>query len=1504
MALLYIKDGTEIKFPKIFGAGLEMPSLLYTPKNVNEKLQQFFNHHMFVLEQEEYAREGIQWTFIDFGLDLQACIELIEKPMGIISMLDEECIVPKATDLTLAQKLVEQHLGKHPNFEKPKPPKGKQAEAHFAMRHYAGTVRYNVSNWLEKNKDPLNDTLVSNMKNAKDNLLIVELWQNYQTQEEAAVAAKSGGGGKKKGKSGSFMTVSMLYRESLNKLMNMLHKTHPHFIRCIIPNEKKQAGMIDAALVLNQLTCNGVLEGIRICRKGFPNRTLHNDFKVRYGILAADEARSSTDPKVASGNILNKLVDNKELEVEMFRELRDKKMNELITGLQCAIRGYLTKRDAARRKRQWNSYDIIQRNVKSWCVLRTWQWYLLYGKVKPLCKGDKHEEELEKMASELKVMEETLAKQEQTRKAVEAEHAKVAEERKKLQEDLERTRKGGSAIESEVMNLNTAKAQLERQLEDAKDRLEEQRQRAEETQRNLKRAEKEKDSLNEQIGSLEDNLKRVEEDKKKMDDRIKENHEAIAQQDEAIAAANKERKRAEEENRRMGEELQAEQEKHTQAARAKAKLERSIEEIEDTLDRERRQRLDMEKNKKKLESEVHLVEEHIAEMQKQKGDTEMRQQRVEGEIMELNGKLEEQNGIVGKLQRHLKDRQTRLVELEEELEQERNSRTKSDKNRGNTQTQLDDLNDSIDEEAGKLAAQAELAKKKELDLMRLRQELEELNQRCETQMSSIRKKTADEAGELSERLEQLQTQRSKAEKDKDGLRRQLDDVQGQQQEEQRQRNEHERLAKNYEAQVFELQARFDEQNRLIQELQATKSRLQTEASDQERQSEELESQLNQMGKRKAQALAQLEDAKRILEEEHQERMEVSANVKALEHDIEQIREAIDEEVQGKEELLKQLSKAKAEAAQWRGKFEGEGLVAVDELEEERRRRMNRKLEISDHLAELNSKIAAVEKTNSKLLADAEEARAEAERAQTQILQWQKKQETHERVLDDWRRQCDDLSAQIERTQEDCRRSTADVYALQSASTSLGEQGDELRRENKSLALTLRDMQEQLSSGHRNVHDVQKKIRQLELEKEELQHALDEAEAALEIEESKVQRLQIEVGQIRAEIDRRVREKEEDFENTIKNHQRAIESIRTSLENEQRGKQAIMQSKKKLETDINDLELGLDMANKTNMEAQKTIKKLIGQVQDLQLQVEEEQRRREEQRENFLMSEKKLNIVLSERDELVVRREQMERDKQRVEAEVQEERARKTELQMDNSQLSAARRQVDNDLQLTKTELDKTLNELKMAEESSKKVSADVTRLQEEYRNEQHHNDHVERQKRGLDGQLKELQLRLDQAEATAQRIGQRTVDQLQQLIMARNHELDLEQKRHKELLRQLNKSDRECREFQFQVEEQKKGTAKIQSLIEKLQSKIKVHKKQIEEAEEVSAMNTQKFRQIQSQLGEAEERADEAENSLMRVRSKIRVNAAPNAFGTMRAASSSALMRAASGAMIMNGQSK
>merc|ERR1712241_898007 len=136
---------------------------------VNEKLQQFFNHHMFVVEQEEYVREGIDWVMVDFGMDLAACIIMFEKPMGIWSILEEESNFPKATDKSFEDKIKTQHLGKSAPMAKAK--SSTDPNAHFAIIHYAGTVSYNVTGWLEKNKDPVNDTVVDVLKRGSCELM-------------------------------------------------------------------------------------------------------------------------------------------------------------------------------------------------------------------------------------------------------------------------------------------------------------------------------------------------------------------------------------------------------------------------------------------------------------------------------------------------------------------------------------------------------------------------------------------------------------------------------------------------------------------------------------------------------------------------------------------------------------------------------------------------------------------------------------------------------------------------------------------------------------------------------------------------------------------------------------------------------------------------------------------------------------------------------------------------------------------------------------------------------------------------------------------------------------------------------------------------------------------------------------------------------------------------------------------------------------------------------------
>merc|ERR1712001_666945 len=172
---------------------------------------------------------------------------------------------------------------------------------------YAGTVSYNVTAWLEKNKDPVNDTVVDLLKRSTNDLLVF-LWREHPGQPEVEAAEEiDPKTGKKKKKKAVSKTVTSVYLVQLNALMETLHATEPHFIRCIVPNNHKKPLMVEPPLIMHQLTCNGVLEGIRICMRGFPNRILYPEFKQRYWILAKKELYSSEDNKTGVYALMDKI---------------------------------------------------------------------------------------------------------------------------------------------------------------------------------------------------------------------------------------------------------------------------------------------------------------------------------------------------------------------------------------------------------------------------------------------------------------------------------------------------------------------------------------------------------------------------------------------------------------------------------------------------------------------------------------------------------------------------------------------------------------------------------------------------------------------------------------------------------------------------------------------------------------------------------------------------------------------------------------------------------------------------------------------------------------------------------------------------------------------------------------------------------------------------------------------------------------------------------------------
>ncbi|XP_039445213.1 myosin heavy chain, muscle isoform X4 [Culex pipiens pallens] len=1443
----------------------------------NEKLQQFFNHHMFVLEQEEYKKEGINWAFIDFGMDLLACIDLIEKPMGILSILEEESMFPKATDQTFAEKLMNNHLGKSAPFQKPRPPKPGCQAGHFAIGHYAGTVSYNITGWLEKNKDPLNDTVVDQFKKGK-NALIVEIFADHPGQSGGGDAGGKGGRGKK---GAGFATVSSSYKEQLNNLMTTLKSTQPHFVRCIIPNELKQTGLIDAHLVMHQLTCNGVLEGIRICRKGFPNRMMYPDFKLRYKILNPKAAEAEKDPMKVAQVIL----EASGLDTESYRlgntkvffragvlgqmeEFRDDRLSKIMTWMQSWIRGYLSRKSFKKMQEQRVSLEIVQRNLRKYMKLRTWAWWKLWQKVKPLLNVSRVEDQIAKLEETAKKAQDDLEKETKLRQELEALNSKLLAEKTALLDSLSGEKGALQDFQEKTAKLQAQKADVENQLRDTQERLTQEEDARNQLFQQKKKLEQEISGQKKDAEDLELQIQKIEQDKASKDHQIRNLNDEIAHQDELINKLNKEKKMSGEVNQKTAEELQAAEDKVNHLNKVKAKLEQTLDELEDSLEREKKLRGDVEKAKRKVEGDLKLTQEAVADLERNKKELEQTIMRKDKEISALSAKLEDEQSLVGKLQKQIKELQGRIEELEEEVEAERQARAKAEKQRADLARELEELGERLEEAGGATSAQIELNKKREAELAKLRRDLEESNIQHEGTLANLRKKHNDAVAEMAEQVDQLNKLKTKAEHDRANMYNDLNNTRTACDQLAREKASQEKIAKQLQHTLNEVQGKLDETNRTLNDFDTSKKKLSIENSDLLRQLEDAESQVSQLSKIKISLTQQLEDTKRLADEESRERATLLGKFRNLEHDLDSLREQVEEEAEGKGDIQRQLSKANAEAQLWRTKYESEGVARAEELEEAKRKLQARLAEAEETIESLNQKCIALEKTKQRLSTEVEDLQLEVDRATSIANSAEKKQKAFDKIIGEWKLKVDDLAAELDASQKECRNYSTELFRLKGAYEEGQEQLEAVRRENKNLADEVKDLLDQIGEGGRNIHEIEKSRKRLEAEKDELQAALEEAEAALEQEENKVLRAQLELSQVRQEIDRRIQEKEEEFENTRKNHQRALDSMQASLEAEAKGKAEALRMKKKLEADINELEIALDHANKANAEAQKNIKRYQQQMKDVQSALEEEQRARDDAREQLGISERRANALQNELEESRTLLEQADRGRRQAEQELGDAHEQLNDVSAQNASIAAAKRKLESELQTLHSDLDELLNEAKNSEEKAKKAMVDAARLADELRAEQDHAQSQEKMRKALEQQIKELQVRLDDAETNALKGGKKAIQKLEQRVRELEAELDSEQRRHTDAQKNLRKSERRIKELTFQSEEDRKNHERMQDLVDKLQQKIKTYKRQIEEAEEIAALNLAKFRKAQQELEEAEERADIAEQTATKFRTK------------------------------------
>merc|ERR1719191_2361419 len=605
--------------------------------------------------------------------------------------------------------------------------------------------------------------------------LMKYLWRDHPGQPTTAPKEE----GKKKKKGGGSKTVSSVYLVSLGELMTTLHSCEPHFVRCLVPNTHKKPGEVEPPLIMHQLTCNGVLEGIRICMRGFPNRMLYPDFKLRYACLGQAAIKSSEDNKTAAYALMDGIPFDRERyrlghTLVFFRagslggleEERDKLVIKWVRFIQGEVlkrvRGFVYKKKFDQRE----LIKVGQRNFRKYLASRDWGWFVLIQKTRATIGLPNPEEELRELEEKANATwgkyQEALQVTANLNGSMDALKDEISAMGKQLAEE-----QGNISVYTDRQAKATAtKATAEAELKEAQAVLASEESSRVELAAEVKAHSGSVGVVKKEIEDIELAIAKVELEKGNRDHTIKVLQDEIGEQDEVINKLNKEKKHIAETQAKSNDDMISVNEKVGHLASVKSKLESTLGELESGLDKEKKARATVEKQKRKLEGDLKMAQDGVVELERTKRDLEVTIANKEKNNHQLAAKLDDEQNLVAKAQKGIKEIQGRVEAMEEELEAERQARAKAERQRSDPAREIDQLGERLDEASGATTAQVELNKKREAEVNKLRKDVEEANIQQESILSNLKRKQGDATAEMTEQIDALGKMKSKIEKDK------------------------------------------------------------------------------------------------------------------------------------------------------------------------------------------------------------------------------------------------------------------------------------------------------------------------------------------------------------------------------------------------------------------------------------------------------------------------------------------------------------------------------------------------------------------------------------------------------------------------------------------------------------------------------------------------------------------------------------------------------------------
>uniref|UniRef100_A0A672P165 Myosin-10-like n=1 Tax=Sinocyclocheilus grahami TaxID=75366 RepID=A0A672P165_SINGR len=1464
----------------------------------NEKLQQLFNHTMFVLEQEEYQREGIEWSFIDFGLDLQPCIDLIERPAhppGILALLDEECWFPRATDRSFVDKLSAEQ-GSHSKFMRPRQLK---EEADFSVLHYAGKVDYKADEWLIKNMDPLNDNVASLLHQSSDPF-ISELWREGEAivlsehaihmfifydnisvlclsverivgLDQVSSGESSGpvnfGAAGLKTKKGMFRTVGQLYKESLTKLMATLRNTNPNFLRCIIPNHEKRAGKLSPHLVLDQLRCNGVLEGIRICRQGFPNRIPFQEFRQRYEILTPNAIpRTFMDGKQACELMINAL----ELDKNLFRvgqskvffragvlahleEERDLKITDTIIHFQSVARGYLARRAFHKKQQQLSALRVMQRNCAAYLKLRNWQWWRLFTKVKPLLQVTRQDEEIQAREAQLQKAKDNLSKLEHDFSELDRKNQQLMEEKSVLTDQLQAEAELFAEAEEMRARLASRKQELEDVLGELESRLEEEEERTLQLTNEKKRMQQIVQDLEEQLDEEEGTRQRLQLEKVTLESKVKSLEAEMLTVGEQRDRLSKEKKQLEERLNEVTDQLTEEEEKVKSLNKLKNKQEAVIADLEERLKREEQGRLEQEKWKRRMEGEAVEAQEQLSDQSLLVTELRGSLSQREKEITTLQTRLEEEGARRAEAQRALREAMSQVSELKEEVDNEKGMRERAEKQRRDLGEELEALRTELEDTLDTTAAQQELrcVSRREAELGELQRCLEEETRRHEAQLSELRIKHTAAIDSLQEQLDNAKRSRQSLEKAKAVLEEERMNLSAELKTLQGGKMESERGRKRAEGQLQELNARLAQAEREREEREERLSKLQVE--------------MGLSTKATNFTVSILE----LLQEETRQKLALGSRVRALEEEKAGLMERLEEEEEKTRELTRQIQNHTQQLSDL--KRQTEEVNSAVEVGEEARRKMQRELEnaIQRERAKEEEK-ERIERQKERLREEIEDMTIALQRERQNCTALEKRQKKFDQCLAEEKAVSARLLEERDRAEAESREKETRFLSLSRALQEATEQRDELERTNKQLRLEMEQLVNAQDDVGKNVHELERSRRALETEAQSLKEQTQELEDELAEAENARLRLEVTLQALRAQFEREISTKEEKGEEKRRALNKQVRELETMLEEEKTQRAQALTVKKQLETELQEAEAQVEAANRGREEALRQMKRLQTQMKELIRELDETKLARDEIVAQSKDSEKRLQTLEAELLQLTEELAVSERQRRQAQQERDELADEIVNSTTGKSALLEEKRRLDARITQLEEELEEEQSNAELLAERQRKSTLQVETLTVQISGERTLAQKSESARETLERQNKELKTRLSEMEGAVKGKHRLSVAALEAKIESVEEQLEQERQERAMANKLVRKTEKKLKEVLIQVEDERRHADQYREQLDKSMGRLRQLKRQLEEVEEENSRSNAQRRKLQRELEEMSDSMQSMNRELNTLRSQLR----------------------------------